>query len=80
MEHGVYIGDDDRDPRLLNGCAPDGAADRASLLSCLGLGSISAKLGIPGGSIGPDRARCVGKLRPHPAIAVLIDAGSASGR
>jgi RNA polymerase sigma factor (sigma-70 family) len=35
---------------------------------------ISARLGIPIGSIGPTRRRCLGKLRRHPAIAALIDA------
>ena len=39
---------------------------------------ISAKLGIPVGSIGPNRARCLDKLRQHPAIAALIDTGAAS--
>jgi hypothetical protein len=35
-------------------------------------------LGIPAGSIGPNRARCLDKLRRHPAIAALIspDAGT----
>jgi RNA polymerase sigma factor (sigma-70 family) len=33
---------------------------------------ISTRLGIPVGSIGPSRRRCLGKLRHHPAIAVLI--------
>src|SRR6201996_5106126 len=33
---------------------------------------ISARLGIPVGSIGPTRRRCLDKLRHHPAIAVLI--------
>jgi RNA polymerase sigma factor (sigma-70 family) len=36
-------------------------------------GEISARLGIPVGSIGPTRRRCVDKLRRHPAIAALID-------
>jgi RNA polymerase sigma factor (sigma-70 family) len=36
--------------------------------------TISARLGIPAGSIGPTRARCLHKLRRHPAIAALIDA------
>jgi len=36
--------------------------------------TISAQLGIPAGSIGPTRARCLHKLRRHPAIAALIDA------
>jgi hypothetical protein len=30
---------------------------------------ISARLGIPAGSIGPSRGRCLAKLRRHPAIA-----------
>jgi DNA-directed RNA polymerase specialized sigma24 family protein len=41
---------------------------------------ISAKLGIPAGSIGPTRGRCLDKLRCHPAIAALINAESASAR
>ena len=41
---------------------------------------ISTSLGIPEGSIGPSRARCLDKLRRHPAIAALInpDAGTAA--
>jgi RNA polymerase sigma factor (sigma-70 family) len=35
---------------------------------------ISARLGIPIGSIGPNRRRCLDKLRHHPAIAALIGA------
>jgi RNA polymerase sigma factor (sigma-70 family) len=34
---------------------------------------IGARLGIPVGSIGPTRGRCLDKLRCHPAIAALID-------
>jgi RNA polymerase sigma factor (sigma-70 family) len=34
---------------------------------------ISARLGIPAGSIGPTRARCLNKLRHHPAIAALMN-------
>jgi RNA polymerase sigma factor (sigma-70 family) len=41
---------------------------------------ISARLGIPVGSIGPIRGRCLQKLRSHPAIAALIDAGPANVR
>ena len=37
---------------------------------------ISARLGIPVGSIGPTRARCLDRLRRHPAITALIDADS----
>ena len=33
---------------------------------------ISTRLGMPVGSIGPNRRRCLGKLRHHPAIAALI--------
>ena len=39
---------------------------------------ISARLGIPAGSIGPTRSRCLAKLRRHPAIAALIHAEPAS--
>ena len=39
---------------------------------------ISARLGIPVGSIGPNRSRCLNRLRRHPAIAALIDADGAS--
>jgi RNA polymerase sigma factor (sigma-70 family) len=35
---------------------------------------ISARLGIPVGSIGPCRSRCLDKLRRNPAIAALINA------
>jgi RNA polymerase sigma factor (sigma-70 family) len=35
---------------------------------------ISALLGIPVGSIGPTRRRCLAKLRRHPAIAALTSA------
>jgi RNA polymerase sigma factor (sigma-70 family) len=37
---------------------------------------ISARLGIPVGSIGPTRRRCLDRLRRHPAIAALINAES----
>jgi RNA polymerase sigma factor (sigma-70 family) len=37
---------------------------------------ISAKLGIPIGSIGPTRRRCLARLRRHPAIAQLIEANT----
>ena len=38
---------------------------------------ISARLGLPVGSIGPNRGRCLKKLRRHPAIAALINAEAA---
>lgn len=42
---------------------------------------IGAKLDMPVGSIGPNRARCLDKLRRSPALAALIrtDTGSAGG-
>ena len=36
--------------------------------------TISVRLGIPIGSIGPNRSRCLDRLRRHPAIAALINA------
>jgi len=39
---------------------------------------IGTALGIPVGSIGPSRHRCLDKLRHHPAIAALIDAETGS--
>ena len=39
---------------------------------------ISTRLGIPVGSIGPSRGRCLQQLRRHPAIAALIDAEARS--
>jgi RNA polymerase sigma factor (sigma-70 family) len=38
---------------------------------------ISATLGIPPGSIGPSRSRCLNKLRRDPALAALINPGAA---
>lgn len=39
---------------------------------------ISARLGVPVGSIGPIRARCLDKLRRYPSIAALMDAAARS--
>jgi RNA polymerase sigma factor (sigma-70 family) len=41
---------------------------------------ISARLGIPIGSIGPTRRRYLNKMRRHPAVAALINAESGSLR
>jgi RNA polymerase sigma factor (sigma-70 family) len=38
---------------------------------------ISARLGVPVGSIGPTRSRCLEELRRDPAIAALTSAGTA---
>jgi len=40
----------------------------------LSYAQISARLDIPVGSIGPNRRRCLDKLRRHPVIAALINA------
>jgi RNA polymerase sigma factor (sigma-70 family) len=39
----------------------------------LSYAQISAQLGIPAGSIGPRRGRCLGRLRRDPAIAALLN-------
>jgi RNA polymerase sigma factor (sigma-70 family) len=44
----------------------------------LSYADISARLGVPVGSIGPTRRRCLDKLRHHPAIAALIDIGNSA--
>lgn len=36
---------------------------------------IGARLGLPAGSAGPDRSRCLEQLRSYPAVAALISAG-----
>ena len=41
---------------------------------------ISARLGIPVGSIGPTRRRCLDKLRQHPAITELVIAETEMAR
>jgi DNA-directed RNA polymerase specialized sigma24 family protein len=41
---------------------------------------ISIRLGIPIGSIGPTRSRCLDRMRRYPAIAALINAESDSPR
>ena len=41
---------------------------------------ISARLGIPVGSIGPTRRRCLDKLRQHPTITALVTAESQTPR
>ena len=42
----------------------------------LSYAEISAILGVPAGSIGPSRRRCLDKLRRYPAITALINAGT----
>jgi RNA polymerase sigma factor (sigma-70 family) len=39
---------------------------------------ISLRLGIPVGSIGPTRGRCIERLRGHPAVQALAEAGSST--
>jgi RNA polymerase sigma factor (sigma-70 family) len=54
---------------------PDGQRLIALLLADhpLPYAEISARLGIPVGSIGPTRSRCLAKMRRYPAIAALIN-------
>ena len=59
---------------------PDGQRLIALLLADppLPYAEISARLGIPVGSIGPTRSRCLAKLRRYPPIAALIDSDTNS--
>jgi hypothetical protein len=41
---------------------------------------VSARLGIPIGSIGPTRSRCLERMRRYPAVAALISAEPGSPR
>lgn len=41
---------------------------------------ISTILGMPVGTIGPTRQRCLGKLRASPALVALVDAATTDGR
>ena len=54
---------------------PDGQQLIALLIADppLPYAEISARLGIPVGSIGPTRSRCLAKIRRYPAIAALIN-------
>jgi RNA polymerase sigma factor (sigma-70 family) len=56
---------------------PPGHRQLIALLTAdppLSYAEISARLGIPIGSIGPSRSRLLARLRCHPAIAMLADA------
>ena len=60
------------------GQLPPGCQQLLALLiedPALPYAEISARLGIPAGSIGPSRRRCLDKLRRHPAI-TLINPGT----
>ncbi len=61
------------------GQLPPGCQQLLALLiedPALSYAEISARLGIPVGSIGPSRRRCLDKLRRHPAITALLNAGT----
>ena len=64
--------------REASGQLPPGCQQLLTLLTAdppVSYAEISAKLGIPAGSIGPTRRRrCLDKLRRHPAITALINA------
>ena len=66
-------------PREAFGQLPPGCQQLLALLiedPALSYAEISGRLGIPVGSIGPSRRRCLDKLRRHPAITALINAGT----
>ena len=59
------------------GQLPPGCQQLLALLTAdppVSYAEISARLGIPVGSIGPTRRRCLDKIRRHPAITALINA------
>ncbi len=61
------------------GQLPPGCQQLLALLiedPALPYAEISARLGIPAGIIGPSCRRCLDKLRRHPAITALINAGT----
>ena len=61
------------------GQLPPGCQQLLALLiedPALPYAEISARLGVPVGSIGPSRRRCLDKLRWHPADTALINAGT----
>jgi RNA polymerase sigma factor (sigma-70 family) len=61
------------------GQLPPGCQQLIALLihdPALSYAEISARLGVPAGSIGPSRRRCLDKLRRHPAITALINVGT----
>jgi len=65
--------------RTAFGQLPPGCQQLLALLiddPALSYAEIGARLGIPAGSIGPTRRRCLDKLRRHPAITALINAGT----
>jgi DNA-directed RNA polymerase specialized sigma24 family protein len=58
------------------GQLPPGCQQLLALLTedpALSYAEISARLGIPAGSIGPTRRHCLDELRRHPAITALIN-------
>jgi RNA polymerase sigma factor (sigma-70 family) len=74
---GLLAAERDAALRQAFACLPPGGQQLLALLiedPPLPYAQISARLGIPAGSIGPTRRRCLQKLRRHPAIAALIDA------
>jgi DNA-directed RNA polymerase specialized sigma24 family protein len=63
------------------GQLPPGCQQLIALLiedAALSYAEISASLGIQVGSIRPSRRRCLDKLRRHPAITALINAGTST--
>jgi RNA polymerase sigma factor (sigma-70 family) len=76
-DHELILAERDAALREAMSDLPPGCRELMALLTAdppVPYAEISAKLGIPIGSIGPSRSRCLARLRRHPAIAGLIDA------
>jgi RNA polymerase sigma factor (sigma-70 family) len=76
-EHDLLAAERHAALREVFGQLPPGCQQLLALLTAdppVSYAEISARLGIPVGSIGPTRRRCLDKLRRHPAITALINA------
>jgi RNA polymerase sigma factor (sigma-70 family) len=79
-ESGLLAAERDAALRQAFSCLPSDGQQLIALLiedPPVPYAQISARLGIPVGSIGPTRRRCLDKLRRHPAIAALMGGRSA---
>jgi DNA-directed RNA polymerase specialized sigma24 family protein len=77
---GPSAGTDRQQPQLLGTLPPDGQQLIALLIADppVPYAEISTRLGIPVGSIGPKRSRCLDRVRRDPALATLISAADAA--
>jgi len=81
-EHGVIVAERNAALREAVARLPPGCQRLLTLLIAdppVPYTEISARLGIAIGSIGPNRRRCLDKLRRDPAIASLINAEATRG-